>query len=126
MFRFFILVAAAAFALTLTPPAQAQQLPALSNVSANVAAAQPGLLAQRENLQQERNALHAKVVSLNSDCSAIDERNTAKVASCTSRKQELQAALASTLKKATRSTPRSIEKAIPKRRPGNTGLPATP
>ncbi len=73
--------------------ARAQQLPALLDVPPNVAAARPSLPIEYDALQRERVDLHGKVTALNSDCSAIDERQTAKVAACTGRRNELRAAL---------------------------------
>lgn len=76
-----------------TGPVYAQQLQALLDVPPNVAAREPSLIPKRAALQQERNTIRAGIASLNADCSAVNENDTAKIASCTRRRDELAAAL---------------------------------
>lgn len=71
-------------------PSHGQQIPALVVVSAAAASAQPSLTVQRSALENERDTLRRRVAELNSACAGIDARDSAKVLSCTRRKQALQ------------------------------------
>ncbi|MDR3469706.1 MAG: hypothetical protein P4M07_27565 [Xanthobacteraceae bacterium] len=73
--------------------AQGQPLPVLVEIPANIAAARPLLVGQRGDLQKERSTLHDTVMKLNTDCANIKESDTATIAGCTTRKQNLATAL---------------------------------
>ena len=80
-----------------TPPAWAQQkqkLPALLEIPAATAPNQPSLISRRAALQKEREELRQAFARQNAQCSAVDQRDTAKLASCTERAQMLSARLA--------------------------------
>lgn len=92
-FRLSLLVVAVATISSAVPAAAQQKIPTLLEVPAAIATAQPSLVARRAALVQERNGLREGFANQNAQCSAVDERDTAKVASCTDKKQTLQAAL---------------------------------
>ena len=73
--------------LGLAAPVAAQQIPALA------AASDPGLVARREALMQERATLHGKIDSLNSRCGAV-EAGSAAEAACNTEQAALLSALA--------------------------------
>lgn len=75
-------------------PVHAQQLPALIQVSSDVAAREPQLVSHRAALQQKRDRLRGAVTRLNADCRAINEHDSARITSCNRRKGDLAAALA--------------------------------
>jgi hypothetical protein len=73
--------------LGLAAPVAAQQIPALA------AASDPGLVARREALMQERAMLHSKIDSLNARCGAVEEGSAVAV-SCENDQVVLLSALA--------------------------------
>jgi hypothetical protein len=92
LFRLFLLAMAVA-SVGSAIPVNAQQISPLSDVPEAIATAQPSLVAQRAALEQERNDLRGKFARQKAQCSAVDERDTAKIASCTEIAQILSAAL---------------------------------
>ncbi|WP_316168088.1 MULTISPECIES: hypothetical protein [unclassified Bradyrhizobium] len=88
------LLALAVTSLGSVVSARAQQkIPALLEVPSAIATTEPSLVTQRTALVQERNDLRGKFASQKAQCSAVDERDTAKVASCTKTAQNLSDAL---------------------------------
>jgi hypothetical protein len=61
--------------------ASAQEIPALTDLPASVAAANPDLVSRRALLAQERVTLHGRIDNLNAQCAAVKEGSTAE-ASC--------------------------------------------
>jgi hypothetical protein len=66
-----------------------QGMPPIKELAAVVAARHPDLVAQRASLLNERQALHAKNVSYNAACSAVEE-GSAQETSCRSAGSQLQ------------------------------------
>jgi hypothetical protein len=73
--------------------AAAQEIPALVELSREVAAAHPDLAVQRAALVQERQALHARFNQHNQRCTDIDPENKATISDCTREHGELLTAL---------------------------------
>jgi hypothetical protein len=91
------LFAVAVIGVLSTPPASAQQkqkLPALLQIPAAIAPNQPSLISRRAALQKEREELRQAFDAQNAQCSAVDQSDTAKIASCTELAQTLSAQLA--------------------------------
>ena len=86
-------VCAIVSAISVVSPVSAQQIPALAEVGQAVAARQPSLLTERTQLLAERARLHRSVIELNGGCSAINEHDQAKIAACTTKRQELKTEL---------------------------------
>jgi hypothetical protein len=72
--------------------AMAQQIPALVVLPASINVSHPSLADRRTALLRERDALHARVSTLNARCAAVEEGSVA-AASCEAEQSSLRAAL---------------------------------
>ena len=84
----------AVMSLGLTAPARAQTIPALTELTASAAAANPDLAGRRASLVQERATLHGQIDALNGRCAAVAVGSAAE-SSCENDQAKLTAALAS-------------------------------
>lgn len=71
----------------------AQEIPALVEISSQVAVAHPELVSQRAALVEEREALHARFNRHNQNCTNIDAEDKAKIADCSTEQEALLAEL---------------------------------
>jgi hypothetical protein len=90
--RISFVVVIAAMLLGLATPTLGQSIPALTTLPATVASSNPELVGRRVTLMQERATLHAKIDSLNGQCTAIVEGSVA-AASCKRNQRLLLSAL---------------------------------
>src|SRR5438067_1941378 len=81
--RLRLMAVMAAVLLGLATSVSAQQIPALTDLPATVAASHPDLVGRRAGLVQQRATLHGKIDSLNAKCGAVEEGSAAE-ASCKS------------------------------------------